>query len=454
MRWAWGESSGIPPNLVAHPARSVHASAARNNGGVERPDTELLTRLAQEAGADLLASLPPYDEAGALALGTRLRSEGHDPALVAAALTQSRLRSAARDRLGPVADRLLLTQDGLEQATRPPVAARRALRWREAGMEHVWDLGCGLGLDARALAEAGLAVTAVEHDPAVAVAARANLAGLPRVRVRTGDAEEAAVGPEDGAFLDPARRTPGLADVRGRTRRLFRLEDLSPSWTVVQRFAATAAATGAKLSPGFPHGQVPDGSEAEWVSVDGSVVECALWWRAAVRSPGRRAVVGTTAPDGQVGWTEVAAPSGPALPDPLTQAADLGPYLAEPDRAVLAAGRVDALVARADGQELDHGTGYVSATSVTRLPWARWYAVQDALPLHAKVVRGWLRERRIDRVTIKKRGVPTDPDRFRSDLRLRPGRDGTDEAVLVLTRVGGTPMTLVVEPVPHRVTRR
>jgi SAM-dependent methyltransferase len=414
---------------------------------VDRPDADLLTRLAEGDGAHLLASLPPYAEDGALALGTRLRAEGHDPALVAAALTQSRLRSAARARLGPVADRLLLTQDGLEQATRPPVAARRVTRYQEAGVEHVWDLGCGLGLDARALSEAGLRVTALESDPAVAVAARANLADLPRARVRVGDAAQAAVGPDDGAFLDPARRTPGVADVRGRTRRLFRLEDLSPSWSVVQQVAGTAAATGAKLSPGFPHAHLPAGTEAEWVSVDGSVVECALWWRAAVRSPGRRAVVGSTDADGQVSWTEVGPPSAGPAAGPLTDPAGLGPFLVEPDRAVLAAGRVDALVSRVTGREVDHGAGYVSAAAVTPLPWARWYAVREALPLHARAVRGWLRQRGVGRVTIKKRGVATDPDRFRADLRLRPARDGGDEAVLVLTRVGGTPMTLVVRPV-------
>lgn len=415
---------------------------------MDRPDTDLLTRLIEGEGAELLASLPPYDEDGALALGTRLREQGHDPALVAAALTQSRLRAAAHARLGPVADRLLLTQDGLEQATRPPVAARRAVRWLETGVEHVWDLGCGLGLDARALAEVGLAVTAVENDPAVAVAARANLADLPGARVQVGDAAQAPVGSDDGAFLDPARRTPGVADARGRTRRLFRLEDLSPSWTTVQQVATAASATGAKLSPGFPHAHLPQGTEAEWVSVDGSVVECALWWRGAVRSPGRRAVVGSTAADGQVRWTEVAAPGGEPPPEALTGLEDLGPFLVEPDRAVLAAGRVDALIERTGGQEVGPGTGYVSAATVTPLPWARWYAVRETLPLHAKVVRGWLRERRIGRVTIKKRGVPTDPDRFRTDLRLRPGRDGTAEAVLVLTRVADTPTVVVVEPVP------
>lgn len=412
---------------------------------MDRPDADLLARLTEGEGAELLASLPPYDEASILALGTRLRAEGHDPALVAAALTQSRLRAAARSRLGPLAERLLLTQDGLEQATRPPVAARRALRLRQSGLEHVWDLGCGLGLDARAMAEAGLRVTAVDSDPAVAVAARANLVDLGVAEVRLGDAAEAPVGPDDGAFLDPARRTPGVTDARGRTRRVFRLEELSPSWAVVQQVAATAAATGAKLSPGFPHAHLPAGTEAEWVSVDGSVVECAVWWGAAVRSTGRRAVIGTTDTHGDVQWTEIGAADSEA--EPLSGPADLGPFLVEPDRAVLAAGRIDALTAPTGGQELDHGTGYVSAQTVTPLPWARWYAVREVLPLHAKTVRSWLRERGVGRVTIKKRGVPTDPDRFRADLRLRPGRDGATEAVLVLTRVAGTPVAVVVEPV-------
>src|SRR4051812_13298691 len=70
------------------------------------------------AGWALLERLPPYDEAQAFALAERLRQEGHDPGLVAAALTQTRLRARARDKLGPFADAMLFTPDGLEQATR------------------------------------------------------------------------------------------------------------------------------------------------------------------------------------------------------------------------------------------------------------------------------------------------------------------------------------------------
>lgn len=397
-------------------------------------------------GQALLAALPPYEESQVLAVTARLRAEGHPPELVSAALTQARLRALARPRLGPGAARLLLTQDGLEQATRPVVARRRAERFVAAGTTHVWDLGCGLGLDAMALAEAGLEVTAVERDPVVAAAARANLSPWPAVRVVEGDLTDVSPGATDGAFLDPARRTPGVADVRGRTRRVLDLEDLSPSWAHVRAVAARDAVTAAKMSPGFPRAEVPPEAEAEWVSVDGSVVECTLWWGAQVDRPGRWAAVGRTE-GSEATWSLVGTPEHDP-PAPLTEEAALHTWLAEPDRAVVAAGRADALAALTGGAELDPGVGYVTAPEVVDLPWARWWSVVEVLPLHARTVRGWLREHGTQRVTIKKRGVPTDPDAFRRELRLRPGKGGTEETTLVLTRVAGTPRALVVAPHP------
>lgn len=396
-----------------------------------------LQRLAGPEGQELLAGLPDYDESQVLRLTATLREDGHDPELVSAALTQARLRQRARARLGPLADRLLLTPDGLEQATRPEVARRHAERFRRAGVERVWDLGCGLGLDTLGLAEAGLAVTAVERDPEVAAAAAANLAAYPAVRVVRGDLAQLRPAPADGVWFDPARRTPGVADVTGRTRRVWRLSELSPSWEHVLEVAASVAAAGAKLSPGFRPQDLPEGAEAEWVSVDGDVVECVVWWGRAVHRPGVGAVVGR---DGR--WHRVEP--APHTPDPLAPGEDPGPFLAEPDRAVLAAGLAGTAAAAVDGRELDAGVGYLSAAAPTPLPWLRWYAVEQVLPLHPRSVRAWLREQGVGRVTVKKRGVPTDPDRFRSELRLRDRRG--PEATLVLTRVGGAPRVVVVRP--------
>ena len=85
------------------------------------------------------------------------------PALVAAVLSQSKLRARARAKFGEFASRMLFTEAGLEQATRLQVAALHAGRFARAGIGHVADLGCGIGGDALAMAAIDLEVTAVER---------------------------------------------------------------------------------------------------------------------------------------------------------------------------------------------------------------------------------------------------------------------------------------------------
>src|SRR5664279_185051 len=103
-------------------------------------DAATLALLLSPQGWALLGALPPYDESRTMALSERLRREGLDPELVAAALTQSRLRAKAHDKLGTFADGMLFTQTGLEQATRLEVAAHHARRYVAAGVTHVADL--------------------------------------------------------------------------------------------------------------------------------------------------------------------------------------------------------------------------------------------------------------------------------------------------------------------------
>lgn len=397
--------------------------------------------LTSPEGLEVLAGLPLYRESEALSMGSRLRGQGLEPGRVAAALTQARLRARAVDKLGAAAGELLLTPDGLEQATRPALAARHARRFAQAGVRSVWDLGCGLGLDALAFAAAGLSVRAVEADEATALLAGANLAGLPGVDVRCGRAEAvlAAIDADAGVWFDPARRTPGRTDSTGRTRRTFGLDQLSPPWQFVQKVAESVGAVGAKLSPGFPHARVPARAQAQWVSFDGEVVECALWWGPLAQTPGRTALVlrgdaswEVKAPDGAV------APAGSLPPEP-------GLWLYDPDRAVVRAGLVDALAAATGGAELGPDSGYVLAQHAVDVPWARRYAIAEVLPPAPKAVRAALRAKGIDRVTIKKRGTPVDPDAFRAKLRLPAKGDGA-QGVLVLSRTQRGSVTLLVEP--------
>ena len=409
-------------------------------------DLATLGRLVSGEGWGLLQSLPPYDEDSAMALGSRLRAAGFDADLVAAALTQSRLRARAVGKFGDFAGGMIFTPDGLEQATRLEVAAQHAQRFRAAGVRHVLDLGCGIGADAMALAGLDLQVTAVDADELTAAIAGVNLRHWPGARTTVGRVEDRRLPTGEGArhagaWLDPARRTPGVADARGRTRRVFSLEAISPSWSTVQGIARDLPATGAKLSPSFPHGALPPGVEAQWTSYAGEVLECALWWGPLAQRAGRSAMVlrGGGAPAQRAVVTEADA-SGPA--PTAGGLSGLGPWLYEPDRAVIRAGLTGALTAATDGVELSAGVGYVAADRCVDLPWARRYSVTEAMPLNVKALRAWLRDRGVGRLTIKKRGVSIDADALRRQLRL----SGDSELTVVLTRVAHQQVCCVVRP--------
>lgn len=411
-------------------------------------DVAMVERLASAEGWSLLQALPDYDEDTALQLQSRLRDSGLDPELVAAAMGQSRLRARARDKFAEFAAGMLLTPDGLEQSTRLPIAARHAGRFQQAGVRLVHDLGCGLGADAMAFASLDLQVRAVDADPVTAAIAAVNLRHWPDVQVTAGRAEDVVLGvgadaAHTGVWLDPARRTPGVADVHGRTKRVFSLDEISPSWGDVQRFAAQVPATGAKLSPAFPHAAVPPGAEAQWTSWHGEVLECAVWWGPLAESTGRTAAVCTETSTCVV--TEEQSAEGSQL-EPLGSLDALGDWLYEADRAVIRAALTGALVAAVEGTELGRGVGYVTSSAAYDLGWAKRYRVRAALPFSAKALGRWLREHGHDRVTIKKRGVTTDADVLRRQLKMTARGRGGSEATLVLTRVAGRQVAIVVQP--------
>jgi len=103
-------------------------------------------RLAVSAECRALTdAIGEYDAKASLSVGQRLRAEGAAPELLAAALTQARLRSAGRAKFGEFAAGMAFSQEGLEQATRLTVAALHARRYVEAGIGRVADLTCGLG---------------------------------------------------------------------------------------------------------------------------------------------------------------------------------------------------------------------------------------------------------------------------------------------------------------------
>lgn len=386
----------------------------------------LLTR----DGWALLESLPAYDESAAMALTEQLQRDGHPATLIAAALTQSRLRSAAQAKFGPFASGMLFTSTGLEQATRLPVAARHAQRFASAGLTRVADLGCGIGADSMAMAGLDREVVAVERDEVTAAIATVNLRHWPETTVRHEDAMATDLSGVQGAFLDPSRRaTSG--------RRLLDPRAGSPPFSFVHELAGRLTGVGMKTAPGIPHHLVPAGAEAQWVSVDGDVVEAGLWFGALARDGVRRSALvldsaggGTEVSDGGM-VDAVPAPVGP-----------VGAFLYEPDGAVIRSGLVGEVVTRLEGRLIDGSIAYVTADHLTHTPLAKAYAVDEVFSFQLKSLRTWLRDRSIGKLTIKKRGTAVEPEQLRKQLRLT----GDNEATIVLTRVAARQSVLVVRP--------
>ncbi|WP_166868851.1 MULTISPECIES: class I SAM-dependent methyltransferase [unclassified Salinibacterium] len=357
---------------------------------------------------------------------SRLRKAGHSPALVAGVITQARLRTRARAKFGEFAARMLFTPDGLEQSTRLQVASTHAGRFARAGLTSVADLGCGIGADSLAFAGLGLRVVAVERDEVTAAIAAYNLAPFPHARVVHGDALTDEPADVDALWFDPARRGGG--------RRQADPADWSPPLDAV--FARAAAKpTGIKLGPALDHTLIPEGVEAQWITVGRDVVELVVWSGALAREGvGRAALV-----LGTEGAFELTAPT--ASEDATV--GELGEYLLEPDGSVIRARLIGELAGRVDGRMIDASIAWITSDVRPETPFGQAFRVREVLPLDERKLKSAMRERGIGTLEIKKRGVDIDPAAFRSRLSLK----GAEQATLILTRAGGRRLAILADRV-------
>jgi len=388
-------------------------------------DAPELRELLSVEGLRLLDSLPRYESsADIVRMVSELRKAGHPPALVAAVLTQSKLRARAASKFGPFADRMLFTEAGLEQATRLSVAAQHAGRFQRAGIKWVADLGCGIGADALAIAALELEVTAVEHDEVTAAVAAYNLAPWSNARVEHADAVSFDLAGVDGIYLDPARRDGA--------KRLANPADWTPSLDFAFELAERYP-TGIKLGPGVDRDLIPDAAEAQWVSVDRDVVELGLWFGPLAREGITRAALVV----GPHGSAELTAPAD-SDDEPV---GSIGEYLYEPDGAVIRARLIGDLARRLDARMLSESIAYLTADAAVDTPFATRFRVLESFALDQRTLKRELAARDIGTLEIKKRGVDIDPAAFRTAMNPK----GSRSATLVLTRVEGKRRALLVE---------
>ncbi len=371
-------------------------------------------------------------KADVLKLVSALRAEGYDPGLVAAVLSQAKLRRRARKKFGDFTDGMLFTEDGLEQASRLQAAALHAGRFRGAGIKQVADLGCGLGAESMAMGAIDLDVRAFEIDEVTAALAVFNLGAFENVEVEQADITTLDLSQFEALFFDPARRE---LDGKGeRATRKFDPAQFSPDFNWVLEQARTKP-TGIKLGPGHPHEAIAQDAEAQWLSIDGDLVELALWFGEVKRPKVARAatVVNST------GRHEIVSETFESEPAEVMQ---LKQFIYEPDNAIVRSHLIADLANEVGATLISREIAYLTSDEQINSPMMRGFRVLDEMAFDRKKLKAYLRERNIGTLEIKKRGVDVVPEQLRKELSLK----GEIAATLILTRIGDDHRALLAEP--------
>ena len=393
--------------------------------------SELFQLFTPEALA-LLGSIGDLDaKADVVKLVSALRAEGYAPGLVAAVLTQAKLRRRARKKFGDFTDGMLFTEDGLEQASRLQAAALHAGRFRGAGIKQVADLGCGLGAESMAMGAIELNVRAFEIDEITAALAVFNLGAFDNVEVEQADITTLDLSKFEALFFDPARRE---LDGKGeRAARKFDPSQFSPNFDWVLEQARTKP-TGIKLGPGHPHEAIAQDAEAQWLSIDGDLVELALWFGEVKRPKVARAatVVNST------GRHEIVSDVFESEP---AEVGAIKNFIYEPDNAVVRSHLIADLARQVDATLISKEIAYLTSDSEIDSPMMRGFRVIAEMAFDRKKLKAYLRDRNIGTLEIKKRGVDVVPEQLRKELNLK----GEIAATLILTRVGDDHRALLAE---------
>lgn len=327
------------------------------------------------------------------------------------------LRRRARDKLAGAED-WLLTDDALQQATPTVVARHRAERL--AGRD-VHDVTCSTGADLVELRRTANRCLGSDLDPVRVAMARHN---VPDAVVVRADALR-PVSRHTVIVADPARR-----DARGRRR--WNPADFVPALDELRQAYAQRDLV-VKCAPGIDPDAVPWANERELVSLDGQVREACLW-RGSVATAKRRATVLRS--DGTSWSVTEDEPDECPVGEP-------GEWIIDPDGAVVRAGLVRHYAARHGLWQLDEHIAYLTGDRPP--PGTRAFEIREFGRYREKDLRATLRRLGIGRVEILVRGLDIDPNTLRPRLKL----SGDDDATVVLTRIGRSPMAFVCRA--HRI---
>ncbi|MHC4377657.1 MAG: THUMP-like domain-containing protein [Planctomycetota bacterium] len=358
------------------------------------------------------------------------------------AAEQLQLRQRAARRF-PDAETWRWTAKGLEQATRPELAERRARRIAEhlEPGAPLLDLTCGLGSDSRALADAGLRPLSFELDPETALAARHNLGGRGGLLLRA-NATRRPLGAELPWMCDPDRRAEGP---RGAGRSLDP-EAWSPAWSDLLELWRGAPDAVLKLAPATDwqalDARLPADLPRTWraVGFGREALEVALWTGAfADAAPRAAEFLQRSGAD----WCELVDDGGERELKALDDAeAEAVPAIAEPHPTALRAGLLGVLARRHGLAPLGPGLAFLAGPPPVADPFLTRWKVLGHAPLGAKQVRRLLREWDVGPVSVKARGVGRSSQDLEQELRGPGSRRGQ----LLVARLAQRRRAFLVEP--------
>jgi len=360
------------------------------------------------------------------------------PELISMAFGQAQMQQRLESRWGISAADLLLTDEGISQATRPQVAKCRAefISQKFGKNAHVLDLTCGLGFDSREFARHGLRVTSVEIDPEIAKLAEHNLKQFDVV-VHCADANDFEIPNDvDVVFVDPARRDPTAAkDSLGNTKRIFNPSQWSPSWETINRISQNHSVI-AKVAPGIDKAELMNW-DARWVSSDGDLVECFL----SSNGTGIRAAVLLDS-DNDLQFE--------VLGDSATETAPLGDYLVIPDPALIRASALDAVAKICNGGLVNEHIAWLTSSDVDAIAelsehspnLASILRIESQFKFSDKQLVANLKGIETSGVTVMTRGMQLDVEAIRK-MAVKASSSGNQELVIAIYRDDAGPQALL-----------
>lgn len=358
----------------------------------------------------------------AVSIAKRLR-KSITPTQAALVMEQAQLRLRGRQKFA-LADQMLFTRRGLEQATGEDLARYKARYF--AGMERVADICCGIGGDLLGLAgraDPNRLTVGVDIDPVTALFARHNVSLLPPdagkvVDVQQRDFEELSPEAFDGWHLDPDRRQGGRTVLGHR---------FSPSLVDVFQRLGNRRLVAVKVAPATPpQSYFPEGLRREWIGDRRECKQQLLWWGESPPGDGQRTAT-VVHPDGT--FHQFSSDNAEASAE-ICQS--VGRYLHEPHPTVLAADLTDPLAASIGAQRICREIPYLVTEERVVHPLLASFEVLESMRIDPKRIGDLLQDTDVGRLEIKRRGI----DQVTADRFARLKFNGEQQVTLILTRVG------------------